>query len=346
MQQHPFGLGDRARLEGALPQLAKTLSDVLPAAGEGLSIERQFDAGQSNPTYLFQIGGGRYVLRKQPYGALMPRAHDVVREHDIMRALSTQGFAVPRPVIAVDDRNVIGTSFFVMEFIPGVVESNPALPDRPRHERAPVYRSIAETLAELHRIDPAILESANVRYRPDFVGRQIKTWSGQYAASLTEPDDRVDLLAKWLMDNRPAESRPAIVHGDYRIENLILRETSVAAVLDWELCAIGEPLCDLSYCCIWYHLPETILSGLSTVDLRLAGIPEESEFIDIYSSRSGIDGTRAHDYFMAFSFYRLAAIMQGVYKRGLEGNAASSQALTRGPMARLCLDKAEAFAGR
>jgi aminoglycoside phosphotransferase (APT) family kinase protein len=336
---------DRLRLDPLLPRLTSALFKMPFDITNKLEIERQFEAGQSNPTYLLRSGQRRLVLRKQPYGNLLPRAHDVIREHKIISALHASGFPVPKPLLAVEDHELIGTSFFLMDFVEGNVESDPILPNRSIAERQTIYRNIAETLANLHKLDPIVLESANVRFRPQFTGRQVNLWHAQYLASQTETDERVDRIAHWLLDNLPVEMSPSIVHGDYRIENFILRDSTIGAVLDWELCAIGEPLCDLSYCCMWYHLPRDVLGGLKDVDFSGLGIPEEREFIDIYSARSGIDGLRSRSFFMAFSFYRLAAILQGVYKRGIEGNASSPFALTRGHIARLCLDRAEKFAG-
>lgn len=312
-----------------------------------LEIERKFDSGQSNPTYLMKAGQRRLVLRKQPYGNLLPKAHDVVREYDIMSSLYETGFSVPRPLLACRSTEVIDTQFFLMNFVEGTVYSDGALPNLSSAERGEIYCAMARTLAELHNLDPSILESANVRSRPDFVGRQISIWHRQYAAALTAPNERIDRLANWLNDNKPEPNSQTIAHGDYRIENLILHHNAVAAVLDWELCGIGEPLCDLAYFCMWYHLPHIVLNGLADLDLVALGIPSEQEFISRYASHRNVAVSSAHhNYFLSFSFYRVAAILQGVYRRALEGNAASSMALERGAIADLCLEKAEMFAAR
>lgn len=336
---------DRATFEAALPQLRDALRDAgVLAASEALAIERQFEAGQSNPTYLLRAGERRLVLRKQPYGHLLPRAHDVVREHNIIRALHDAGFATPRPLHASEDKAAIGTSFFVMDYIAGAVHSDPALPGHSTAERAAIYRAMAETMAGLHRLDPEVLAPAGVKSRGDFIGRQIGVWRGAYLAAQTEPEPRIEAVGQWLLDNKPAAENIRIVHGDYRIENLIFQGSKVAAVLDWELCTVGEPLADLAYCCIWHHLPHDVLSGLADLDLPRLGIPEEARFLEIYAEASGLDAVATHRYFLAFAFYRLAAILQGVFKRALDGNAASPQALTRGKVAELCLTKAAAFA--
>jgi len=338
---------ERSSFEAALPRLERALrgNDVIGAA-ERLAIERQFEAGQSNPTYLLRAGERRIVLRKQPYGQLLPRAHDVVREHNIIKALHGEGFAAPRPLFASEDREIIGTSFFVMDYVAGAVHSDPALPEHAPAERRAVYQAMAGTMARLHRVDPAVLEQAGIKPRGDFIGRQVGVWRGAYLAAQTQDDPRIEAVGQWLIDRKPTAENIGIVHGDYRIENLIFRGNEVAAVLDWELCTVGEPLADLAYCCIWHHLPQIVLNGLADQDLAALGIPEEAEFLDFYAQASGIDAAPTRGYFLAFAFYRLAAILQGVYKRALDGNAASPQALTRGRVAELCLTQAAAFAAR
>lgn len=338
---------ERVSFTASLPQLEAALREarvIRPA--ETIAIERQFEAGQSNPTYLLAAGERRLVLRKQPYGNLLPRAHDVVREHNIMQALHGAGFTVPHPLFASEDREIIGTSFFAMDYVPGAVHSDPALPNDAPAQRRSTYEAMARTMARLHRIEPAVLEGAGIRPRGDFIGRQVGVWRAAYLAAMTQDDPRIKAVGQWLLDHKPATENVGIVHGDYRIENLIFQGSEVAAVLDWELCTVGEPLADLAYCCIWYHLPQPVLNGLADRDLRLLGIPDETEFLDIYSRAAGIDVLATRNYFLAFAFYRLAAILQGVYKRALDGNAASPQAMTRGRVAELCLTQAAAFAAQ
>lgn len=338
---------ERVSFTAALPRLEAALraAGVIGAA-DPIAIERQFEAGQSNPTYLLRAGERRFVLRKQPYGHLLPRAHDVVREHNIMKALYGAGFTVPHPLFASEDREIIGTSFFVMDYVQGAVHSDPALSNETPAQRSATYEAMARTMARLHRIAPTVLGDAGIKPRGDFIGRQIGVWRGAYLAAQTEDDPRIEAVGQWLLDRKPATENIGIVHGDYRIENLIFQGSEVAAVLDWELCTVGEPLADLAYCCIWHHLPQAVLNGLSDRDLPALGIPGEAEFLDIYTRESGIDAAPTRSYFLAFAFYRLAAILQGVYRRALDGNAASPQALTRGRVAELCLTQAAAFAAR
>ena len=335
---------DRERLEAALPDLATALAGAGVTPGTSLRIERQFAAGQSNPTYLLGAGSRLMVLRKQPYGSLMPRAHDVAREHDIIKALHGAGFPVPAPIHVDRGREVIGTSFFLMSYVPGAVHSDAYLPDSSPTMRAETYGSLATSLADLHGLPPSALETAGIKPRGDFVGRQIGVWRAAYKASETEPDPRVDTVAEWLLANKPATEELGVTHGDYRIENVIFQDAATAAVLDWELCTIGDTRSDLAYCCLWYHMPGDLLGGLAGCDLGELGIPDEARFLDLYEVRRGVGVRGTHRYFLIFAFYRLAAILQGVFRRALNGNASSPQALTRGSFATRLLGKATELA--
>jgi len=329
-------------LERRLPSLAGFLRDQgVITRSDPVSILTRFTAGQSNPTYLLSAGGKRLVLRKQPDGQLLPKAHDVAREFRIMSALHDARFAVPHPRAMSEDRDIVGTAFYVMDYVPGTVHSNPALPETAPADRARIYDGIVATLAQLHQIDPAVLAPARIQPRGDFVARQITIWRSAYLAAQTTTDDRIEAVAARLLDQRPQDEVIAIVHGDYRIENLIFDGTRPVAVLDWELCSTGEPRCDLAYCCLWHHFPSDVLSGLADLDLTSLGIPEESALLDRYAELGGPAPHSTHRYFLALGFYRLAAILQGVYRRALEGNAASPDALRRGKIADYCLREAE-----
>lgn len=332
-------------LASSLDRLAAFLRQGGVIAAEPLEIARRFTAGQSNPTYLLRAGERRLVLRKQPEGHLLPRAHDVVREARIVGALGEAGFAVPRVHAASEDRGIVGTAFYVMDYVPGTVHSDAGLPAVAPRDRAAIYDGLFSTLAALHAIDPAVLAPAGIRPREGFVRRQVGIWRDAYRASQTQRDDRVETVASRLLERAPAPERVAIVHGDYRIENVIFDGTRPAAVLDWELCSIGEPLSDLAYCCLWHHFPADILNGLSGLDLGQLGIPDETAVLDLYAGRGGAEPHATHRYFLAFAFYRLAAILQGVYRRALDGNAASPDAIRRGGIAQYCLGRAEEFLG-
>lgn len=332
-------------LVARLPRLAAFLRERDVIGPDPLEIARRFTAGQSNPTYLLQSGERRLVLRKQPDGQLLPKAHDVAREFRIVSALGDAGFTVPRTHAVSEDREIVGTAFYVMDFVPGSVHSDAALPDVAAGDRAAVYDGLVSTLAKLHAIDPTQLVPAGVRHREDFVGRQIAIWRDAYRTSQTRQDDRIETVAARLLERRPAKEGVAIAHGDYRLENIIFDGTRPVAVLDWELCAIGEPLADLAYCCLWHHFPSDILGGLGGLDLDEIGIPGEAALLDRYAELGGNEPHGTQRYFLAFAFYRLAAILQGVYRRALDGNAASPYAIQRGGIADYCLGRAEEFIG-
>jgi aminoglycoside phosphotransferase (APT) family kinase protein len=334
---------NRARLETRLAALGAVLAAQGIIQGESINIERQFTAGQSNPTYLLRAGTRNLVLRKQPDGHLLPKAHDVVREHRIMSALARAGFKVPASLFASEDRAIIGTAFVIMDYVPGDVHSSAALPDSQPGTRTAIYRSLAETLAALHRLPSDVLAEAGIQPRGNFIERQISVWRSAYLASMTEGDERVEFVGQRLLDTRPTDERMAVTHGDFRLENVIFQGAETAAVLDWELCTFGEPLADLAYCCLWYHFEPEMLNGLAGLNLAPLGIPTEREFLDVYLDSGGVEPHATHRYFLAFAFYRLAAILQGVYRRALDGNAASPEALARGGIARFCLEKAAAF---
>jgi len=332
-------------LEASLPRLATFLRENGVIGADPLEIARRFTAGQSNPTYLLQSGTRKLVLRKQPDGHLLPRAHDVVREFRIVSALGGAGFTIPRAHLASEDRDIVGTAFYVMDFVPGSVHSDSSLPGMAKEDRAATYEGMISTLARLHAIDPSVLAPAGVKPRDGFVTRQINVWREAYLASQTVEDDRIAKVAEQLLERRPEKEGVAIAHGDYRIENLIFDGTRPVAVLDWELCTIGEPLSDLAYCCLWHHFPAAILNGVGDLDLGQLGIPEESALLDRYAVLGGPEPHATHRYFLAFAFYRLAAILQGVYRRALDGNAASPDAIRRGKIADYCLTRAHEFIG-
>lgn len=330
-------------LEERLPRLTTFLREHGVIGADPLEIARRFTAGQSNPTYLLQSGERRLVLRKQPDGHLLPRAHDVVREFRIVSALGEAGFTVPRTYLSSEDRDIVGTAFYVMDFVPGSVHSDAGLPGMAKEDRAATYEGLVSTLARLHAIDPTALAAAGVKSREGFVTRQINVWREAYLASQTVEDNRIAKVAEQLLERRPEKEGVAIVHGDYRIENLIFDGTRPVAVLDWELCTIGEPLSDLAYCCLWHHFPADILNGVGDLDLGQLCIPQESALLDRYAALGGPEPHATHRYFLGFAFYRLAAILQGVYRRALDGNAASPDAIRRGRIADYCLTRAQEF---
>ena len=321
---------DTARLETWL---------VEHAAGVTPPIElRQFAAGQSNPTYLIKAANGQFVMRKKPPGDLLPSAHMIEREHRIMEALGPTGVPVPAMRVFCDDPEVIGTPFFIMNHVAGRVFQDPALPGMIPAERRATFRDIAHTLARLHSVDWMAAGLGDFGKHSGYVERQVRLWTRQYDAAKTDPIADMDALIEWLPSNQPEDDHTTIAHGDYRPGNLILHpsEPRVVAVLDWELSTLGHPLCDLAYNCLPYYMPEEAgaLSGLGGHDLKALGIPEEDEFIADYCAASGRNRPANWNFFVAFSFFRLASISQGVYARAINGNASAPDAMDYGARAR------------
>jgi len=315
--------------------LAAYLRDRLEGF-EGEIEVRQFQAGQSNPTFQLLSGGKKYVLRKKPPGKLLPSAHAVDREFRIMSALQDSPVPVPRTLILCQDPAVIGTDFFVMEMVEGRVFHDPGMPGVTRDDRRRFFDDFVRILAALHAVD---IEAAGLSDfgRPEgYLERQVLRWGKQYEASKTEAIPEMARLHAWLLQTMPDDPSVSIVHGDFRPGNTIagVSDTGIVAVLDWELSTLGHPLADLGYCCAAYHGEVGSIGNFSTLDHAALGIPTEQAFVDAYCRHSGRDGIENFHYYVVHSLFRSAAIIQGVYKRGLDGNASSSQALTFGDLAR------------
>ena len=298
----------------------------------------QFSAGQSNPTYLIEAANGRFVMRKKPPGDLLPSAHLIEREHRIMASLAGTGVPVPSMLALCEDDSVIGTPFFVMEHVDGRVFSDPALPGMSPAERTATFRDVAQTLARLHRVDIHTAGLSDFGKPSGYVQRQVKLWTRQYEAAKTDEIADMDALIAWLAANMPADDITTIAHGDYRMGNLILHpeEPRVVAVLDWELSTLGHPLCDLAYSALAWHMPveAAALPGLAGLDLAALGVPEETAYIDDYCAAAGRERPSDWSFFVAFSFFRLASIAQGVYARALQGNASAPDAMDYGERAK------------
>jgi aminoglycoside phosphotransferase (APT) family kinase protein len=325
-------------------RLAEYLRANLPGFAGPLDV-RQFQGGQSNPTFHLQTGAGEFVLRKQPPGTLLPSAHAVDREYRVQAALA--GSAVPvAPVrLLCRDRDVIGTMFYVMDFLPGRVFTDRALPGLPPGERAAIYGDMNRVMAALHGVDwrAAGLESFG---KPEgYVARQIDRWTRQYVAAAVDPVPAMERLMSWLPAHNTARDETAIAHGDFRLGNLLFHPTEprVVAVLDWELATLGHPLADLAYNCIPWRLP-VAMEGLVGADAP--GIPDEARYVAEYCRRTGRDGVPELDFFVVFSLFRWAAIAAGVYRRALDGNAADARALDVGTKFRALAEAAWALAQR
>lgn len=312
--------------------LADYLVEHIPGFKHDCSVQ-QFLGGQSNPTYLIESGGKSYVLRKKPPGDLLPSAHAVDREYRVISALAESGVPVPNAWLLCKDVSVIGQMFYVMDYVPGRVPAERGMPGYSKSDRKDMYHSMAQILGVLHNIDyqSAGLESFG---KPDaYVSRQVHRWSRQYSASKVEECRPMDELIAWLPENNPDDGLTSIVHGDYRPGNIIFRNDSpeLAAVLDWELSTIGHPFADLGY----FFMPHRVDAattpyGLQGMDLEELGIPSESALLETYASSAGRDEVPNIDYYIVFSMFRLAAILAGVMRRGLDGNAADPRAIERG----------------
>jgi aminoglycoside phosphotransferase (APT) family kinase protein len=294
----------------------------------GPSVAKKFPTGQSNPTYLIEAASGRYVLRRKPPGKLLKMAHMIEREFRVLKALEGVGYPAPRVLGFCEDEGVIGTAFYLMTCVDGRVLWDPALPELKREDRRPIYDSMNEGLARLHSIDVAAAGLSDYGKPGSYFGRQYQRWTDQYRASETARVEDMERLIAWLADKVPADDgRVALVHGDWRIDNMIFDSNSprLLAVLDWELSTLGHPLADLAYQCMQWRLPNGRYRGLGGVDRTANGIPTEAEYVAAYCKRMGFEAIPDWTFLVAFSFFRSIAIHQGVYKRSLDGNASNPE---------------------
>lgn len=291
----------------------------------------QFKGGQSNPTYKLSTDSGQYVLRRKPPGKLLKSAHAVDREFRVISALYRAGFPVPRPLVLCEEDAVIGTTFFVMEYVEGRIFWDLDLPGLEVDERAAIYDNVNETIATLHNTDFAAIGLGDYGKPGNYFSRQISRWSGQYRASETGVVKAMDALIDWLPENIPDDESASIVHGDFRLDNMIVHPTEprVIAVLDWELSTIGHPLADFTYHLMTWQMPKIGIGsvGLAGKDLKELGIPDEEAYLQQYCRRTGrVDGIPDRNFYSAFNFFRLAAILQGIAGRVRDGTAASAHA--------------------
>ena len=315
----------------------------------------KFRGGQSNPTYRVTSASGDYVLRRQPPGKLLKSAHAVDREYRVMAALAGSRVPVPRVFHLCEDRDVIGSKFYVMEFHDGRIFWDAAIPEVDTPERTAIYDEKIRVLAELHKLDIDALGLGDFGKPGNYFQRQYDRWTSQYRASEMGRIEAMEALMAWLADNIPDEDgRVALVHGDYRLDNMIFdhEEPCIRAVLDWELSTLGHPFADVGYLCMQMRMPQNIgtMSGLRGKDLAALGIPTEAEYVSRYSEFAGIDGIDNFGFYVAFSFFRIAAIIQGVARRAVDGNASSPRAAELGayvkPMAGFALEVIEETQGR
>jgi aminoglycoside phosphotransferase (APT) family kinase protein len=301
---------------------------------------RQFQGGQSNPTYLLQTATQTAVLRKKPPGILLPSAHQIDREYRIQQALQDTDVPVAKMLHYCRDVAVIGTEFYVMEFLPGRVFGDVLMPALAPAARGAVQRELFSTIGKLHAVDYVGLGLGDFGRPTNYVARQMTRWRGQYEAAKTEELPAMDNLMAWLEANMPEGEESAIAHGDFRLGNMIVAEGApkIIAVLDWELATIGHPLADLAYCCMPFHLPRDAgpsLSGYGDVELHAHGFLNEDEVLDLYCRATGRSGISDWKFFMGFAMFRSAAIVEGVYARALKGNAADSRGIAMHQMTKV-----------
>lgn len=301
-----------------------------------LAVE-QFTGGQSNPTFLLQAGGRRYVLRLQPPGKLLTSAHAVDREFQVISALAASDVPVAKAYALCSDPNVIGSMFYVMDCVDGRILWDPALPGMTPAERAAMFDEMNRVISALHSVDVAALGLSDYGKPGSFFTRQLGRWTKQYRAAEKEKIAAMDALIDWLPQHIPADESSAIVHGDFRLDNLIFHPTEprIVAVLDWELSTLGHPMADFAYHCLAWHMPPGKIRGLLGHDLAALGIPPEADYVARYCRRTGrAPVARAEwNFYLAFNLFRLCAIVQGIAARALQGNAASAEALEMGKLA-------------
>jgi aminoglycoside phosphotransferase (APT) family kinase protein len=333
---------DSARLAAYLAREARGFHGPLTV--------RQFKGGQSNPTYLLETPARKYVLRRKPPGKLLPSAHAVDREFRVISALHAQGFPVAEPVVYCADESVVGTAFYVMGFVEGRVFWNPEMPGSNPAERAAVYGAMNATLARLHSFDPAAIGLGDFGRGENYVARQVERWSKQYRASQTAEIEAMERLIEWLPAHIPPGGPPRLVHGDYRLDNVILHasEPRVLAVLDWELSTVGDPLADFTYHLMQWHMPPDDsgagTGSLTGFDLAALGIPSVAEYVDMYRARTGLDPRPHLAAYLAYNFFRIAAILQGIVGRVRDGTATSEHAAAKAQMVRPLAEVAWRFA--
>jgi aminoglycoside phosphotransferase (APT) family kinase protein len=325
-----------ASLQFDVDALTRYLTAHVPGFQGPMSVEK-FAGGQSNPTFLLEAQSGRYVLRRQPPGELLKSAHAVDREFRVLSALGNTPVPVARALHLCEDRDVIGSLFYVMSYEDGEIFWDPSLPTLPAGERGAVYDTLIGTMAALHDVDVETVGLADYGRAGNYFSRQIEVWTKQYRAAQTDDLAAMETLMDWLPAHCPVEAgKPSLVHGDFRIDNLIFHRGTpkVRAVLDWELSTLGNPLADLAYFCMCLRLPpHGHIVGLAGLDRASLGVPDEAAIVERYCRLRGLASIESWSFYLAFSFFRLAAIAQGVKKRALGGNASNEKARQVGEMA-------------
>lgn len=330
--------------------LARWMNEHVPGFQGDASALRveQFQGGQSNPTYRVSSNQGTcYILRRKPPGKLLPSAHAIDREYRVMQALAGTDVPVPKMYGLCEDPEVIGTAFYLMEYLHGRILWDPALPGMSTAERAAHYDEINRVIAALHRVDYQAVGLGDYGKTGQYVERQVARWAKNYLAATEAPRiESMDRLIDWLPRHLPAGDETRIAHGDFRLDNLMWHPTEprVLAVLDWELSTLGHPLSDFAYLMMAWRLPADVFRGMAGANFAALGIPSEAEFIAAYCQRTGRESIPGYEYYLIFNMFRIAAILHGVWARGLQGNASSDDALVMGRKAQQIADIAWACA--
>ena len=302
----------------------------------------KFAGGQSNPTFKLTAPSGAYVLRRKPLGETLPSAHAVDREFRVLAALQATDVPVPRVHALCLDKAVAGAMFYVMDLVPGRVFWDPRLPELSKADRGQVFDSLNATIATIHSLDPNALGLADFGRSGDYLQRQIARWTRQYRSAETEPNPAVEDLIAWLPANAPAEGETRLVHGDFRLDNVLIhpREPRVVAVLDWELSTLGDARADFAYHAMTWRIAPALFRGLEGEDLENLGVPDEAAYVEAYVRRTGLDPRPHWRFFLVLSLFRIAAIMQGIARRARDGTAADSAAAKYGATVRPLAERA------
>jgi aminoglycoside phosphotransferase (APT) family kinase protein len=302
---------------------------------------QRFEGGQSNPTFRLSAASGDYVLRRKPVGALLQSAHSVDREYRVLEALGGTDVPVPAVHALCEDDAVLGSAFYVMEYVPGRVYFDPLLPELTPHDRAAIFRSMGETIARLHAVDPVAVGLGDFGRPANYMQRQLARWTKQYRLSETTPIPAMDHLMAWLPDRLPASGETRVVHGDLRLDNMLIHPTEprVVAVLDWELSTLGDPLSDFGNNVLAWRMEPDLFRGMAGVDIAALGIPSEADYVAAYNRLTQRAAGPDWPVYLVFNLFRLAAIMQGIAKRSLDGTASSAAAAELGQKARPIAEK-------
>jgi len=319
------------------PSFQESLGQYLNSLGliKGPIELSQLTGGQSNPTFKISNGNSHYVLRKKPSGVLLPSAHAVDREYRVMKALAATDVPVPQMLAYCDDESIIGTAFFIMEYLDGRVFADQSLPGLAAGERQQIYEQMNHTISAIHRLDYVSLGLETFGKPGNYFARQIGRWSRQVREANVATPDSLNKLMDWLPEHIPAEDEASLIHGDFRMDNLIFHKTDlrIIGVLDWELSTLGNPLADFAYQCMAWRIPPTLWRGIQGLDLTALGIPSESEYIAMYEKQAKRSISEHWPFLMAYNLFRISAILHGITKRAMDGNANASDAIENGAKA-------------